>query len=155
MWPLVLPSLVAGWAPVVPWLLAPSGTSLEGLLSLLSTLSKAHLEYLYWVSAFLRWAFSLWRSSGLLQTVWALFEKVWITLNLAERWWWLSHCRYWSAWVGFLCTVIDKVPSTSCFTMVSKKGNAPSSLLVSTVNWMEGQHSWHVEGSPVYGFPCG
>ena len=35
--------LVAGWAPVMPWLLAPSEASLEGLLSLLSTLSKAHL----------------------------------------------------------------------------------------------------------------
>ena len=57
MWPLVLTSLVAGWAPVVPCLLAPSGTYLEGLLSLLSTLSKAHLGYLHWVSAFLRWAF--------------------------------------------------------------------------------------------------
>ena len=53
-------------------------------------------------SAFLRWVFSLWRSSGLLHTVWALWERVWITLNFAERWWWLSHCRYWSVWVGFL-----------------------------------------------------
>ena len=45
MWPLVLTSLVAGWAPVVPWLLALSEASLEGLLSILSTLSKAHLVY--------------------------------------------------------------------------------------------------------------
>ena len=34
---LALTSLVVGWAPVVPWLLAPSITSLEGLLSLFST----------------------------------------------------------------------------------------------------------------------
>ena len=124
-------------SPVVPWLLAPSGTSLEGLLSLLSTLSNPHLGYLHCVSAFLRWAFSPWRSSGLLQTVWALCERVWVTLTLAERWW-LSHCRYWSVWVSFLYTVIHRVPSTSGFTMVSKKGMAPSSLLVSTVNWMAG-----------------
>ena len=41
-------------------------------------------------------------------------------------------------WVGFPYTVIDRVPSASGFTMVSKKGMAPSSLLVSTVNWMAG-----------------
>ena len=130
--------MVAGWAPEVPWLLAPPGTSLEGLLSHLSTLSKVHLGYLHWASAFLRWAFSLWRSSGLLHIVWALCKRVWITLYFAERWWWLSHCRYWSVCVGFLNIVIDRVPSTSDFTMMSKKGMAPSSLLVSTVNWVAG-----------------
>ena len=138
MWPLVLTSLVAGWALVVPWLLAPSRISLEGLLRLLSTLSKAKLGYVHCVINLLRWVFSLWRSSGLLQTVWVLWERVWMTLTLAERWWWLSHCRYWSLWVGFLYTVIDRGPSTSDFTMVSKKGMVPSSLLVSTVNWMAG-----------------
>ena len=35
MWPLVLTSLVVGWAPVVPWFLASSEISLEGLLSFL------------------------------------------------------------------------------------------------------------------------
>ena len=45
-----------------------------------STLSKAHLGYLLWVSASLRWPFSLWRSSGLLHTVLALWVRVWITL---------------------------------------------------------------------------
>ena len=34
IWPLVLTSLAMGWAPAVPWLLAPSLTSLEGLVSL-------------------------------------------------------------------------------------------------------------------------
>ena len=48
---------------------SPSEASLEGLLSLLSILFKAHLLYLHWISAFLRWVFSLWRSSGLLHTV--------------------------------------------------------------------------------------
>ena len=106
MWHLFLTSLVAGWAPVVP----PSVGCLMDLLSLFSTLSKAHLGYLHLVRAFLRWFFSCWSSSGLLHTVEALWERVWITLNLAEMWWWLSHCKYWSVWVGFLYTVMDSVP---------------------------------------------
>ena len=69
MWPLVLTSLVTTWAPVVPCLLAPSMTSLVDLLSLFSTLSKAHLGYLHLVRAFLRWSFSCWSISGLLHTV--------------------------------------------------------------------------------------
>ena len=44
---LLLTSLVAAGVPVVPWLLAPSVASLEDLLSLFSTLSKAHLGYLH------------------------------------------------------------------------------------------------------------
>ena len=54
IWPLVFTSLVVCWAPGVPWLLAPSMTSLGGLLSLFSTLSKAHFGHLHWVGAFLR-----------------------------------------------------------------------------------------------------
>ena len=73
-----------GWAPVVPWMLAPSLTSLGGLVSLLSTLSKAHLGYLQWVSAFLRYSISFWRRSGLLQRVLALWVRVLITLYFAE-----------------------------------------------------------------------
>ena len=42
---------------------------LGGLIKPFSTLSKAHLGYLHWVSAFLRWVFPLQRSSGLLHTV--------------------------------------------------------------------------------------
>ena len=139
MWPLVLASLVAGWAPVVPWLLVPSEASLEGLLSLLSTLSKSHLRYLQWVSAFLRWVFSLWRSSGLLHTVWALWERVWITLNFAERWWWLSHCRYWSVWVGFLHTVVNKFPISLWFNRwCPRRGWPHPPYCFSTVSWMAG-----------------
>ena len=67
-----------------------------------------------------------------------LGERVLITLNLAERLWWLFHCRYWSVWVGFLYTVMDRPPFFSGFTMVSKKGMEPSSLLSSTVNFMAG-----------------
>ena len=78
---LVLNSLVAGWAPVVP----PSLTCLVDMLSLFSTLSKAHLGYLHLVRAFLRWFFSCWSNSGLLHTVVALWDRVWITLNFAGR----------------------------------------------------------------------
>ena len=95
IWPLVLTSLVTAWEPVVPWLLAPSLTSLDDLVSLFSTLSIAHLGYLQLVSAFLRCSISFWRSSGLLQTVLALWVGVLITLYLAKRWWQLSHCKYW------------------------------------------------------------
>ena len=138
MWPLLLTSLVVAGVPLVPWLLTPSMASLEDLLSLFSTLSKAHLGYLHWVRAFLRCSFSCLSNSGLLHTVLALWERVLITLNLAERLWWLSHCRYWSVWVGFLYTVMDRPPFSSGFTMVSKKGMEPSSLLSSTVNFMAG-----------------
>ena len=44
-------SLVAAEVLLVPWLLNPSMASLEDLLSLFSTLSKAHLGYLHWVRA--------------------------------------------------------------------------------------------------------
>ena len=61
-----------------------------------------------------------------------------MTLYLAERWQWQSHCKYWSMCVGFLYTVMDSLPSFSTFTMVSKKGMAPSSLLFSTVKCIAG-----------------
>ena len=44
----------------------------------------------------------------------------------------------WSVCVGFLYTVMDRVPSASGFTIVSKKGMDPSSLLSSTVNLIAG-----------------
>ena len=61
-----------------------------------------------------------------------------MTLNLAERLCWLSHCRNWSVCVGFLYTVMDRPSSTSGLTIVSKKGMDPSSLLSSTVNLIAG-----------------
>ena len=134
MCPLFCSSWLAEWALLLP----PSLTWLEDLLSLFSTLSKAHLGYLQLVRAFLRCSFSFWSNSGLLHPVEALWERIWITLNLAERWWWLSHCKYWSVCVGFLYTVMDREPSASGLTIVSKKGMEPSSLLPSTVNLMAG-----------------
>ena len=134
MCPLFLTSWLADWALLVP----PSTTCLEDLLSPPSTLSKAHLGYLHLVRVFLRWSFSFWSNSGLLHTVEALWERVWMTLHLAERWWWLSHCKYWTVFVGFLYTVMDREPSASGLTIVSKEGMDPSSLLSSTVNLMAG-----------------
>ena len=134
MCPLFFTSWLAAWELLVP----PSITCLEDLLSPFSTLSKAHLGYLHLVRAFLRCSFSFLSNSGLLHTVEALWERVWMTLNLAERCWWLSHCRYWSVCVGFPYTDMDREPSTSGLTIVSKKGMGPSSLLSSTVNLMAG-----------------
>ena len=82
-------------------------------------------------------SFSCLSNSGLLHTVLAPWERVLITLNLAERLWWLSHCKYWSVRVGFLYTVMDRPPFSSGFTMVSKKGMEPSSLLSSTVKQVQ------------------
>ena len=120
MCPLIFNFMVGRMGAVVP----PSLTSLEDLLCLFSTLSKAHLGYLHLVRAFLRWSFSCWSNSGLLHTVEALWKRVWITLNLAERWWWLSHCRYWSVCVGFLYRVMDRVPSVSGLTSVQEGDGA-------------------------------
>ena len=53
MWPLLFNFSGGSRVPVAPWLLAPSMASLEDLLCLFSTLSKAHLGYLHWVRAFL------------------------------------------------------------------------------------------------------
>ena len=50
--------------------------------------------------------------------------------------WWLSHCKYWSVWVGFLKTVVVKLPSDCVMTMVSKKDIEPSGLVFSAVNFL-------------------
>ena len=91
----------------------------------LSTLSSAHWGYLYWVSALLRYCNSLVRSSGPVQTTFALWVRGLITLYLAARLWWLSHCKYWSVCMGFLYTVIDEELAASGLTKVSRKGIVP------------------------------
>ena len=67
-----------------------------GLVEPFLNFVQSPLGYLHLVRAFLRCSFSCLSSSGLLHTVWALWERVLITLNLPERLWWLSHCKYWS-----------------------------------------------------------
>ena len=112
--------------------------SLDDLYSLVSTLSKVHVGYLHWVRAFPEVFLFLFEQLRIAAHSSGPVGKVLITLNLAKSLWWLSHCKYWSVWVGFLYTVMDRLPSTSGFTMVSKKGIDPSSLLSSTVNFMAG-----------------
>ena len=100
MWPLVLTSSVVDLVPAVSWVLELLLSWLVGLDSILSTLSIAHLGYLQLVTDFLRWSIYFWKSSGLLHTVLALWLRVLITLY-ADRWWQMSHCRYWSVWVVY------------------------------------------------------
>ena len=73
-----------------------------------------------------------------MQTDLALWVSVHMTLYLADRLWWLSHCKYWSVWVGLLHTLILRELSTSGLTKVSRKGIAPFSWLPLTVNFILG-----------------
>ena len=66
------------------------------------SLFKAHAGYLQLLRALLMWSSSSFSSWWLEQTVLALCLKVLMTLYLADRWWWMSHCRYKSICVGFL-----------------------------------------------------
>ena len=65
-----------------------------------------------------------------------LCVKILNTLYLTDRLWWLSQCKYWSVWVGFLYTVVDKFLSYSGVTWVSRKGIDPSGLVSSVINWI-------------------
>ena len=68
----------------------------------------------------------------------ALCKRVLMILYLFAMAWWLSHCKYWLVWVGFLYTVVVRLPSLCGVTKVSKKGIDPSALVVSAVNLMLG-----------------
>ena len=68
----------------------------------------------------------------------ALCKRVLMILYLFAMAWWLSHCKYWLVWVGFLYTVVARLPSLCGVTKVSKKGIDPSPLVVSAVNLMFG-----------------
>ena len=125
-----------------------------GLLScrllLLMLSSKLLLMYLFWtllmdqlgslhlIKTSLRRCNSFWKSSGMVQTVLALWTSVPMTLYLADRLWWLSHCKYWSVWVGLCYTVMERELSASGVTEVSRKGMAPFPWLPSTVNMIAG-----------------
>ena len=76
--------------------------------TLLCTLLMVQWGYLHLTKAFLRCWSSLWRSSGSVQTVFALWGSVPMTLYLADRLWWLSHCKYWSVCVGLWYTVMER-----------------------------------------------
>ena len=83
-----------------------------------------------------RWFSSCCNSCGVEQMVCALWCKVPITLYFDVKVWWLSHCRYRSVCVGFLYTVVLRLPSSSGLINVSRKGIDPSSLWSSHVNWI-------------------
>ena len=74
-------------------------------------------------------------SLGLEHMVLALWCRVPITLYLEEIAWWLSHCIYKSVCLGFLETVVARLPSSPGIINMSRKGMDPSSL-GSSVNWM-------------------
>ena len=108
------------------------------LIYLFWTLLMAQLGYLLLTKASPRCCNSFWKSSGLVQTVLALWVSVPITLYIADRLWWLSYCMYWSVWVGMCYTVMERELSASGVTKVSRKGMAPFPWLPSTVNLVAG-----------------
>ena len=108
------------------------------VVNLLWTLFMAQGGYLHLTRASLRCASSFWSSSGLVQTVLALWVSVSMTPYLVYKLWWLSHCKYWSVWVGLWYTVNDRELSASGVTKVSRKGMPPFPWVPSTVNVIAG-----------------
>ena len=108
------------------------------LFSLLWTLLMVQGAYLPFTRASLRCDNSFWSSSGLAQTVLALCVSVPMTLYLVDKLWWLSHCKYWSIWVGLWYTVNERELSASGVTKVSRKGIPPFPWEPSTVNLIAG-----------------
>ena len=106
--------------------------------SLLCTLLMAPWGFLHLTKAFLRCCSSLWRSSGPVHTVFALWVSVPMTIYLADRLWWLSHCKYWSVCVGLWYTVMERELSACGDIKVSRKGVAPFPWVPSTVNLIAG-----------------
>ena len=102
------------------------------------TFLMAQSRLLHLAKALLRWLSSSWSSSGFVQTVLTLCVRVLMTLYLESRLWWLSHCKYWSVWVGFWYTWNDKELSAKGVTRVSRNGMAPFTWFPSTVNLIAG-----------------
>ena len=108
------------------------------LITLFWTLLMAQLGYLHLPRASLRCFNSSLRSSGVVQTTLALWVSVPMTLYLEDTLWWLSHCKYWSVWVGFQYTWKERELSARGVTRVSRKGIAPFAWFPSTVNLIAG-----------------
>ena len=104
------------------------------LINLFWTLFMAQGGYLHLTRASLRCDNSFENSSGLVQTVFALWVNIPMTLYLADKLWWLSHCKYWSVWVGLWYTVNDRELSASGVTKVWCK----------TLSWLESYLFGHV-----------
>ena len=124
-WPLLLLLLDFAWGLLSSWLL---------FRTLFLTLLIAQLGELHLPRALLKWSISLWSKSGSVQTTLAPWVSVPMTLYLAERPWWLSHCKYWSVWMGIWYTLKDSDLSAKGVTRVSRNGIAPLSWFPSTVN---------------------
>ena len=108
------------------------------LITLFCTLLMAQLGYLHLPRAPLRCFNSSLRSSGVVQTTFSLWVSVPMMLYLEDKLWWLSHCKYWSLWVGFWYTWKERELSASGVTRVSRKGIAPFARFPSTVNLIAG-----------------
>ena len=106
------------------------------LFILIFILFNAHLGYLHFISALVRWSSSSFNSCWSEQMVLALWWRVPTTLYLDDTGCRLSQWRYWSVCVGFLYTVVCSLPSWSGFIRMSRKGKAPSGPGSSPVNWM-------------------
>ena len=119
---------------------------------LMLTLFKAHAGCLHLLNALLRWSSSSFIRWWLQQTVLALCLRVLITLNFADKWWWLSQYKYQSVCVGFLYTNVRRELSGCGITIVTRKGIDPSALSSSVVNWMCG--SLLLMCSRNYSFPA-
>ena len=124
------------------------------LINLLWTLLMAQGRYLHFTSTSLRRDNSLWSGSGLVQTVLALCVRVPMTLNLADKLWWLSHCKYWSVWVGLCYTVNERELSASGVTKVWRKGIPPFLWEPSTVNLIGGSMLLTCSRNPCLSILC-
>ena len=133
-WPLLLEVLVP-CVVVLTWVLLLPFPSQLPLITLFCILWIAHLGYVHLTKASLRSCNSSLRRSGVVQTVLALWVSEPITLYLAEWLWWLSHCKYWSVWVGLWHTFMLRELSASGLTKVSRKGIAPFCWLPSKVTF--------------------
>ena len=100
-------------------------------------LFMVQLGYFHCLRTSSRCCSSLFNNSGVVCTVLALYIRVLITLYFDARLWLLSHCRYWSVWVGFLYTFVVKVPSGWGVTKMSRNGMEQQvQLLLQWIGWM-------------------
>ena len=118
------------------WVLLLPFSSQLPFITLFCTLLMAHLGYLHLTKASLRCCNSSFKSSGVVQTVLALWVSVPMTLYLAERLWWLSHCKHCSVRVSLWYIFMLRELSASGLTKISRKGIAPFSWLPLTVNFI-------------------
>ena len=133
VWLLLLDPLVS--CDVLPTWLLPLSPQLP-FTTLFCISFMATLGYLHLTSASLRCCNSSFKSPGVVQTDLALWVSAPMTLYLADRLWWLSHCKYWSVWVGLWYTLILRELSASGLTKVSRKGIAPFSWLPATAHFI-------------------